>query len=53
MQEKKIGLGELYMEGGWSWEQTDEMICRLLCGGLEAKLKGTLRYLVLSSCGRW
>jgi len=44
MQEKNLGMGESYMEGWWDCSQIDEMICRLLRGGLDEKLKGTLRY---------
>ena len=46
MQEKNLGLGESYMEGWWECGQIDEMICRLLRGGLDDKLKGTFRYAV-------
>ncbi len=44
LQEKNLGLGESYMEGWWSCGKIDEMICRLLRGGLDDQLKGTWRY---------
>jgi len=44
LQEKNLGLGESYMDGWWDCEQIDEMIYRLLIGGLDDKLKGNFRY---------
>ncbi len=45
-KEKNLGLGESYMEGWWSCRQIDEMICRVLRGGLEEKVRENLRYLI-------
>lgn len=44
--EKNLGLGESYMDGWWDCERIDEMVCRLLRGGLEDQVKGGLRYLM-------
>jgi cyclopropane-fatty-acyl-phospholipid synthase len=43
-QKKNLGLGESYMDGWWDCGQIDEMISRLLRGGLDDKLKGSFRY---------
>lgn len=42
IRDKNLGLGESYMDGWWDCEQLDEMICRLLRGGLEDKVRGNL-----------
>jgi len=44
VREKNLGLGESYMDGWWECGQPDEMICRLLCSGLEDKVRVGLRY---------
>ena len=44
--EKNLGLGETYMAGWWDCDRIDEMIRRLLTGGLENKVKGNLRYVL-------
>jgi cyclopropane-fatty-acyl-phospholipid synthase len=41
-----LGLGESYMDGWWDCERLDEMICRLLRGGLEDKVRGDIKYLL-------
>jgi cyclopropane-fatty-acyl-phospholipid synthase len=46
LRQKSLGLGESYMDGWWDCAQLDEMICRLLRGGVEAKVRGNLRYLM-------
>lgn len=46
VQDKNLGMGESYMNGWWDCERLDEMVCRLLRGGLEDKVRGNLRYLV-------
>lgn len=46
LQDKNLGLGESYMEGWWDCGQVDGMICRLLRGGLEEKIRGSLRHLM-------
>ncbi len=38
-QEKNLGLGESYMDGWWSCAQIDEMVCRILRGGVEEKIR--------------
>jgi cyclopropane-fatty-acyl-phospholipid synthase len=43
---KSLGLGESYMDGWWNCEQLDEMICRLLRGRLEEKVRGNLRHAI-------
>lgn len=45
LREKNLGLGESYMDGWWDCGQIDEMIHRLLRGGLDDQLKGGVRYL--------
>jgi cyclopropane-fatty-acyl-phospholipid synthase len=44
VREKNLGLGESYMDGWWDCGRIDEMICRLLRGGLDDQLQGTFRY---------
>ncbi|MDZ7580817.1 MAG: cyclopropane fatty acyl phospholipid synthase [Deltaproteobacteria bacterium] len=46
VRNKNLGLGESYMDGWWDCERLDEMICRLLRGGLEDKVRGNLKYLL-------
>jgi len=43
-QEKNLGLGESYMDGWWSCAQIDEMVCKILRGGVEEKIRENLRY---------
>ena len=50
-REKRLGLGESYMDGWWDCERLDEMICRLLRSHIEERLKGNLRYLLRSLPG--
>ncbi len=45
IRDKNLGLGETYMDGWWDCERLDEMIFRLLCGGLEDRVRGNLKYL--------
>ncbi len=45
-RDKNLGLGESYMDGWWNCPSIDEMINRLLRGGLEERVRGSLRYLV-------
>lgn len=45
-REKSLGLGESYVDGWWDCERLDEMICRLLRGDIEGKVRGRLRYLL-------
>ena len=44
--DRNLGLGEAYMDGWWDCARIDEMICRLLRGGLEEKVRRNLGYLV-------
>jgi cyclopropane-fatty-acyl-phospholipid synthase len=46
IRDKNLGLGESYMDGWWDCAQIDEMVCRLLGGGLEDKVRGNVTYLV-------
>ena len=46
IREKNLGLGESYMDGWWDCEKPDEMVYRLLRGGIEEKVRGNLLYLV-------
>ncbi len=43
-RQKNLGLGESYMDGWWECERLDEMICRLLAGGIEREVRGNLKY---------
>jgi len=53
LRDKNLGLGESYMAGWWDCRQVDEMICRLLRGGLEKipKHPRDLEYYLLSCAG--
>jgi len=46
LREKNLGLGEAYMEGWWDCRQPDEFTCRILKAGLDAKIKGSFKYLL-------
>ncbi|OHE32040.1 MAG: cyclopropane-fatty-acyl-phospholipid synthase [Syntrophus sp. RIFOXYC2_FULL_54_9] len=46
LKDGSLGLGESYMDGWWDCLQIDELICRLLKGNLEAKIRGNLRTLL-------
>ena len=50
-QEKRLGLGESYMDGWWDCERLDEVVCRLLGSDFEEGVKGNLRYLLRSLPG--
>jgi len=41
-----LGLGESYMEAWWDCERIDELICRILKGNLETKVKLNFRMLL-------
>jgi len=45
-REKNLGLGESYMDGWWECARIDEMICRLLSGEVEEKIRRNWRDLV-------
>ena len=42
-RDKSLGLGESYMDGWWDCEQVDEMISRVLRGGIESELSVNLQ----------
>ncbi|WP_187170439.1 cyclopropane fatty acyl phospholipid synthase [Salidesulfovibrio onnuriiensis] len=44
-RDKNLGLGESYMDGWWNCLNIDEMINRLLRGGLEEQVRGSMRYM--------
>jgi len=46
LRDKNLGLGESYMDGWWDCEQTDELICKVLKGGLEEKVRGGIKLLL-------
>ncbi len=46
LRDRNLGLGESYMDGWWDCERIDEMICRLLRGGLEEKIRVNIGYLL-------
>ena len=46
IRDKNLGLGESYMDGWWDCPRLDEMIFRLLCSGLENKVRGNFKYLL-------
>jgi len=46
VRNRNLGLGEAYMDGWWDCTRIDEMICRLLDGGLEEKVRANLGYLL-------
>ncbi|HEX7534652.1 MAG TPA: cyclopropane fatty acyl phospholipid synthase [Syntrophales bacterium] len=46
LQDKSLGLGESYMEGWWDCRQLDEFVCKILTGGLERRIKDSLKLLV-------
>jgi cyclopropane-fatty-acyl-phospholipid synthase len=46
LRHKNLGLGESYMDGWWDCRRIDQMICRLLHGGIDLKIRGNLRYLI-------
>lgn len=48
IRDRNLGLGESYMDGWWDCSQIDEMIRRLLRGGLAQQVRGDLRYLARS-----
>lgn len=48
IRDRNLGLGESYMDGWWDCAQIDEMIRRLLRGGLAQQVRGSLRYLARS-----
>jgi cyclopropane-fatty-acyl-phospholipid synthase len=39
LRDRSLGLGESYMDGWWDCKQLDQMICRLLCSGVEDKVR--------------
>ena len=43
LKDGSLGLGESYMEGWWDCVRIDELICRLLKGNMEEKIRGNLR----------
>ena len=45
-REKNLGLGESYMDGWWHCRRLDEMVCRLLQGGVGEKIPLGLRDLI-------
>ena len=45
---RNLGLGESYMDGWWDCERLDEMICRLVHGNLERRIRGNFNYLFRS-----
>ena len=46
IQDRNLGLGESYMDGWWDCERIDELIRRLLLGGVEEKIRANPKYLV-------
>ena len=46
LREKKLGLGESYMEGWWDCPRLDDLICRIIRGNLEEKIRGNLKLLI-------
>jgi cyclopropane-fatty-acyl-phospholipid synthase len=46
LRDRNLGLGESYMDGWWDCGRIDEMIYRLLRGGLEEKVRAGLAYIV-------
>ncbi|MCK9230374.1 MAG: cyclopropane fatty acyl phospholipid synthase [Syntrophales bacterium] len=47
LRDASLGLGESYMEGWWDCPRIDELICRILAGNLEEKVKKNLKILLL------
>lgn len=47
-----LGLGESYMEGWWDCRRVDELICRLLKGNLQERVRGDIRMLFLNIVSR-
>jgi cyclopropane-fatty-acyl-phospholipid synthase len=41
VRDRNLGLGESYMDRWWDCRQFDEMICRLLRGRLEEKIRAS------------
>lgn len=46
--ERDLGLGESYMEGWWECDALDECISRILKAGLDKKVKGNTKILLLA-----
>ncbi len=46
LSDKNLGLGESYMEGWWDCERLDELIFRIITGGLDQKVHGKFKILV-------
>ncbi|MCX5861577.1 MAG: cyclopropane fatty acyl phospholipid synthase [Desulfomonile sp.] len=46
LAQKNLGLGESYMDGWWDCKSIDELICRILKGNLEKKIRGNLKHLL-------
>jgi cyclopropane-fatty-acyl-phospholipid synthase len=40
LRQSSLGLGESYMDGWWDCEAIDQMIYRVLCANLDAKVRG-------------
>lgn len=45
-RDKSLGLGESYMDGWWDCARVDELVCRLLRGGIERRIRGSLRFML-------
>ncbi|NLE66724.1 MAG: cyclopropane fatty acyl phospholipid synthase [Lentisphaerae bacterium] len=45
-REKSLGLGQSYMDGWWDCPRVDELVCRLLRGGIQDKIRGGLRHML-------
>jgi cyclopropane-fatty-acyl-phospholipid synthase len=43
---QSLGLGESYMDGWWDCRQVDAMVCRLLSGGIEERVRSDWRLLI-------
>ena len=46
LREKNLGLGESYMEGWWDCPRLDDLMCRIIRGNLEEKIRGNLKLLI-------
>ena len=42
LKDKSLGLGESYMAGWWDCARIDELICRILKGNLDEKIRGNI-----------
>jgi cyclopropane-fatty-acyl-phospholipid synthase len=46
LRDKRLGLGESYMDGWWDCTRLDELICRILTAGVDQRVAGSVKLLL-------